>query len=104
MLRTEKINCRAGSLTAGATQVAVALVISLCINMVPGPAAAQSREVGIIGAGITGAIILNELSKGTGKRKFKSSRKSTKTIAKTTKSRSRKPRDDRDPEIATKRK
>src|SRR5262245_52765696 len=110
MLKTEPIKYRGRSLTAGPTHTAVwALVIFLCMNIVAaGTAAAQRKGVGIIGAGINGAIILNELSKNSGKRKFKSSRsKSTKVTSgrstKSAKSRSRKQQDN-ETEIVEKRK
>jgi hypothetical protein len=55
---------------------AIALVLVLGISVSIDRAAAQGRTSRAIGAGIAGALILNELSKGTGKRKAATPRRS----------------------------
>ncbi|MCC7254008.1 peptidoglycan-binding domain-containing protein [Hyphomicrobium sp.] len=60
---------------------AIALLCFLGMSVSIDRAAAQSRTARAIGAGIAGALILNELSKGSGKRKSATSRRSKRSVA-----------------------
>lgn len=76
--------------------MAMVLPFFVCMSASVERAAAGSRTTGAVGAGIVGAIILNELATGGGKRKASSSTKRTGVARpeKSTKSSSGKRKDD----------
>lgn len=75
-------NRQNGRLTGIAGRIfAIALLLFLGLSVSVERASAQSRTTRAIGAGIAGALILNELSKGTGKRKSAAPRRSKRSVA-----------------------